>query len=53
MQIDEEWLVEEIDIAEKEAKASHKLSMNSYGAGYDRGYVDALKLVLNEANPDT
>lgn len=28
--------------AQAEAEESHKSAMNSYGAGYDRGFVDAL-----------
>jgi hypothetical protein len=47
----EEWLTEEIGNAEREAKESHKTSMNSYGAGYDRGYVAALQLVLDRMTP--
>lgn len=36
--------------AESEAAESRRLAMNSYGAGYDRGYVDALKEVLGFIN---
>lgn len=36
--------------AEQDMKDSHKLSPNSYGAGYDCGWRDALKTVLNTIN---
>lgn len=36
----------ELKDAEEEAVDSHDLAMNSYGAGYDRGYVDWLKTAL-------
>lgn len=29
--------------AEQEAAESHKAAMNSYGAGYDAGYADAIR----------
>lgn len=35
-------LEEEIVIAEEDAADSHKIAMNSYAAGYDRGYVEGL-----------
>ena len=35
-------LRERIADAEREAKESHKAAHNSYGAGYDRGFADAL-----------
>lgn len=38
----EEWMRERESEAEVEARESHKTAMNSYGAGYERGYVDAL-----------
>lgn len=44
----QEELEDELDWAEEEAKKSHKEDMNSYGAGYDRGYVAALKWVLEQ-----
>lgn len=47
----EVWLVDELGLAEKEAKESHRASMNSYGAGYDAGYVAALKLVADKMTP--
>jgi hypothetical protein len=34
-----------IEDAEIEAKESYKEAMNSYGAGFARGYADALKEV--------
>lgn len=43
-----EHLRDKIEDAEAEAQESHKAAMNSYGAGFDRGYADALKEVLNE-----
>jgi hypothetical protein len=46
-----EWLEDEINEAEDEAADSHKLAMNSYGAGYDRGYADALKHVKEHLEP--
>ena len=52
MELDEGWPVDEIEKAEEEARASHKAAMNSYGAGYDRGYLDALNLVLRQCGPD-
>ena len=47
----EEWIVDELEAAELEAKESHKAAMNSYGAGSDAGYVAALKLVLSKLGP--
>ena len=41
-----EELKDDLDIAEVEAAESHKEAMNSYGAGYDRGFVDGLKRAL-------
>jgi hypothetical protein len=41
-------LRERISDAEREASGSHAAAMNSYGAGYDRGFADALKEVLTE-----
>lgn len=38
-----ERLRDKIEDAEIDAKESHIASMNSYGAGYDRGYADALR----------
>ena len=34
--------------ADRDAAESHKAAMNSYGAGYDRGFADAIKEVLSE-----
>jgi hypothetical protein len=39
-------LKEEINRARIEADESHKLAMNSYGAGYDAGYRDGLSRAL-------
>lgn len=36
-------LRERIEDAEVEAQESHVAAMNSYGAGFDRGYADALR----------
>ena len=51
MQTLEDWLVEELEAAEVEARASHKAAMNSYGAGHDAGDVAALKVVLSKIGP--
>jgi hypothetical protein len=45
-----EWLDDRLPQANQEAAESHKVAMNSYGAGYDCGYRDALKEVLNLIN---
>ncbi len=42
-------LKEEIETAQKDAADSHKLAMNSYGAGHDRGYADGLKFAMKYA----
>lgn len=47
----EDWLCEQVNDAEADARDSHKLAMNSYGAGYDAGYLAALKLILEKATP--
>lgn len=41
-------ILEQLENAERDAKESHKVAMNSYGAGYDRGMADALKNILDE-----
>lgn len=46
----EEWLAEEISRCEVDATESHRKSMNSYGAGFDRGYANALKDVMDKIN---
>lgn len=38
--------------AKQEAVESHKAAMNSYGAGYDRGYADALGELLEQITGD-
>lgn len=43
-----ERLRDRIGDAETEASESHKVAMNSYGAGYDAGFVAALKEVLTD-----
>ncbi len=47
-----EWLDEEIERAECRAAESSRCAVNSYGAGYDTGYLDALKAVRNQAADD-
>jgi hypothetical protein len=37
------WLSEEISDRETNAREAHKIAMNSYGAGYERGSADALR----------
>lgn len=49
--IDRAWLAEEIERAEEEARESSKAAMNSYGAGYDSGYLAALKAVREHSAP--
>lgn len=43
----EDWLERKLDAAHEEARASTKIAMNSYGAGYDRGYYDALQSIFS------
>ncbi len=43
-----ESLQDRLSDAERAAQGSHKIAQNSYGAGYDRGYADALMEVLSE-----
>lgn len=43
-----EWIVDELESAEAEAQESHRIAMNSYGAGYDAGYVSAFNVVLSK-----
>ncbi len=45
-----ESLDERIPRAREEAAASHAMAMNSYGAGYDQGYLDALEELLRIVN---
>ncbi len=45
-----ESLDERIPRAQEEAAASHAMAMNSYGAGYDQGYLDALEELLRIVN---
>ena len=37
-----------LEAAKRQADLSHKIAMNSYGAGYDRGVVDTLREIRNE-----
>jgi hypothetical protein len=46
----EDWLIDEINKAEASASASAS-APNSYGAGYDTGYANALRTVLNVMGP--
>ncbi len=48
-----ETLDERITQAREEASDSHKVAQNSYGAGYDRGYLDALVELLKFVNGET
>lgn len=41
-----DWLRECVRESRIEATESHKTAMNSYGAGYDCGYADAMKEAL-------
>jgi hypothetical protein len=48
-----ENLRERIADAEREAGESHKAAHNSYGAGYDRGFADALNELLTDITGET
>ncbi len=48
----DQQLDEEIVVAEEDAASSHKIAMNSYGAGYDRGYVEGLMYVKRLTEDD-
>lgn len=39
-------IAERLEDARRDADESHRAAMNSYGAGYDAGYRDALKRAL-------
>lgn len=41
-------LMEKLADAELEAQESHAASRNSYGAGFDRGFADAIIEILAE-----
>lgn len=43
-----ESLRDRISDAERDSAESHNIAVNSYGAGYDLGFLAALKEVLNE-----
>lgn len=45
-----EWLDDKRDLAKGDAADSHKVAPNSYGAGYDRGYLDMLEETLKFLN---
>ena len=42
------WLEDELSNAKFSWDVSSKLSMNSYGAGYDAGYMEAIEKVLKQ-----
>jgi hypothetical protein len=46
-------LAERIDAAADESDASHKAAMNSYGAGYDAGFVAALRELRDFINEES
>lgn len=48
----EEWLTDEMDNAEREEEASHKIAVNSYGAGYASGYATALRIISKKMTPE-
>jgi len=39
-------LQERLELAQEDAKESHKIDANCYGAGFDSGYVDAMAFCL-------
>lgn len=45
----EQWISEQIEWAEAKAAESWSTAPNSYGAGYDRGYADAMITAKNDA----
>ena len=45
-----ERLDEALVSANENAADSHKVAMNSYGAGFDCGWRDALRAILNTIN---
>lgn len=47
-----DWLSEEITKANLDASESHKAAINSYGAGHDRGFADALERVELKLNDE-
>lgn len=47
-----EKMRDRLDDAEHDAGESHKVAMNSYGAGYDRGFADAIKEILTDITGD-
>lgn len=42
------WLLDQTVRAEEKAAESSTIAPSSYGAGYDRGYADALIAVQND-----
>jgi hypothetical protein len=44
------WLDDKIVLARQNAAESHKTAMNSYGAGYDCGFKDALEALTRFVN---
>lgn len=43
-----EWLMERMDSSGKNRDSSHAAAPNSFGAGYDLGFYEALREVLAE-----
>jgi hypothetical protein len=41
-----EWLMERMDSSGKNRESSHAVAPNSFGAGYDLGFYEALREVL-------
>jgi hypothetical protein len=48
METFEDWLGGELDRALKTAAESKKVAMNSWGAGYDTGFADALQTIFSQ-----
>lgn len=42
------WLSEQIQFADNSRRESRGIAPNSYGAGYDQGYYDALSLAFEK-----
>jgi hypothetical protein len=48
------WLAvlrEELALADEEAVESNRLDPEAYRAGYDQGWVDAMRVILDAADP--
>lgn len=44
----EKWLEEQLENAQKSAAETSRLASNSWGAGYDHGYADALQVIFSQ-----